>query len=281
MWNRLFAVASALLLVLVCVWLWCDLEPEWKHYQREYKSVALKLAKSDREREKIQSESLEIKQIMIDHFKRTSHVDRCMTCHLGADNPDFASARLPFTYCAQLEDHPAERFGCSVCHLGEGFATTKKAAHGYAKYWHEPLLKEGYIQASCGKCHFEPYVDGAPLLAIGRRLYDFYGCIQCHKIYKTGGAAGPDLTKIAAKQANWYDWGEHHEGEMTKIEWLFNHFRGSQYYDPNSKMTEYAMNDANAKALTIYMLSLADEIYPDEYYIGEKPFLKKWETTGK
>ena len=132
-----------------------------------------------------------------------------------------------------------------------------------------------YIQASCGKCHFEPYVDGAPMLAIGKRLYDFYGCVQCHKIYKTGGAAGPELTKIAAKQANWYDWGEHHQEEMSAIEWLFNHFKNSQYYDPNSKMTDYAMNDANAKTLTIYMLSLADEVYPDEYYIDEKPFLKK------
>ena len=275
MWNHLFVIGSVLLLVLTGVWLWQDAEPEWKHYQREYKYNALKIAKTDKEREDIRKEPLVIKQIMIDHFKRTSHVDRCMTCHLGADNPDFASVGMPFTYCPQLEDHPAERFGCSVCHLGQGFATTKEAAHGYEEHWHEPLLKEEYIQASCGKCHFESYVDGAPMLAIGKRLYDFYGCIQCHKIYKTGGSAGPDLTKIAAKQANWYDWGEHHEKEMTKMEWLFTHFKNPQYYDPNSKMTDYDVNDANARALTIYMLSLTDEVYPDKYYLGEKPFLKK------
>lgn len=272
MWNRLFAIGSVSLLVLTGVWLWHDLEPEWKHYQRDYKRIALKLAKTDEEKAKISSAPLEIKQIMTNHFKRTSHVDRCMTCHLGTDNPDFVSAALPFTYCPQLEDHPAERFGCSVCHLGEGFATTKKAAHGYEEHWHEPLLKEEYKQASCGKCHFEPYIKGAAMLAIGKRLYDFYGCVQCHKIYKIGGNAGPDLTKIASKQANWYEWGGHHHEEMNAIEWLFNHFKDSQCYDPNSKMTNYAMNDFNAKALTIYMLSLTADVYPDEYYLGEKPF---------
>jgi hypothetical protein len=45
----------------------------------------------------------------------------------------------------------------------------------------------------------------------------------------------------------------------------------SQYYDPASKMTNYAMNEYNAKAMTIYMLSLTDERYPDEYYLDEKP----------
>ena len=109
------------------------------------------------------------------------------------------------------------------------------------------------------------------MLAIGKRLYDFYGCIHCHKIYKTGGTAGPDLTKIGSKQANWYDWGENHEGEGSSIEWLFNHFKNPQYYDPDSKMTNNDMNEFNAKALTIYMLSLTNEHYPDEYYLGDKP----------
>lgn len=270
MWNRLFAIGSVVLLLLVGSWFWRDFEPEWKSFQRDYKERALQLAKTDREQEMIASEPLQIKQIMVGQFKRTSHVDRCMTCHLGADNPDFASEELPFTYCPQLENHTAERFGCSVCHLGEGFATTIEGAHGYGKHWHEPLLRGEYIHASCGKCHFEPYVKGADMLAIGKRLYDFYGCVYCHKIYKTGGTAGPDLTKIGSKQANWYDWGEHHEGEGSKIEWLFNHFKDSQYYDPASKMTNYDMNEFNAKALTIYMLSLTGEHYPDDYYLGDK-----------
>ena len=60
---------------------------------------------------------------------------------------------------------------------------------------------------------------------------------------------------------------------MTNIEWLFNHFKNSQYYDPDSKMTNYDMTDANARALSIYMLSLLDESYPEKYYLGEKPFL--------
>ena len=275
MWNRLFVFGSLVLLALTCLWLWRDTEPEWKKYQREYKTIALDLARTEIEREKIQGEPLAIKQIVTSQFGRISPVDRCMTCHLGADNPDFDSVKVPFTYCPQLENHTAERFGCSVCHLGEGFATTLEAAHGYDAYWYEPLLQGEYMQASCGKCHFEPYVEGAPMLAIGRRLYDYYGCVNCHKIYKKGGNAGPDLTQIGAKQANWYDWGEHHPVKMTNIEWLFKHFKNSQYYDPDSKMTNYDMTDANARALSIYMLSLLDESYPDKYYLGEKPFLQE------
>lgn len=271
MWNRLFAFGSVALLGLTCLWLWRDTQPEWKRYQRGYKTVAAAVAQTDRELEQIRTAPLAIKQIVVEQLKRTSHVDRCITCHLGSDDPRLALADQPFRYCFQLANHPAERFGCTVCHLGQGFATTKDAAHGYEKHWHEPLLQGEYIQASCGKCHFDAYVEGAPMLAVGKRLYDFYGCNNCHKIYRSGGTAGPDLTKIGAKQGNWYDWGQDHPERMTSIEWLFKHFKNSQYYDPQSKMTSYDMNDTNAKALTIYMLSLVDETYPDRYYPAGKP----------
>ena len=59
-------------------------------------------------------------------------VDRCTTCHLGIDDPVFANAAQPFrTHPGTwLTTHPADRFGCTICHDGEGQATDyRSAAH--------------------------------------------------------------------------------------------------------------------------------------------------------
>ena len=59
-------------------------------------------------------------------------VDRCGTCHLGIDDPAFAGAPAPFAAHpgTWLSTHPTDRFGCTVCHDGQGQATDfANAAH--------------------------------------------------------------------------------------------------------------------------------------------------------
>lgn len=268
--DRLFALSAGALLAIILLWAWHYLSPEWLPYQQQYRKLATQLVTTESARKAILEEEIGIKQFNLTQLNR---VDRCITCHRGYDNPEFAAVPQPLTYHARLlASHPPEKFGCTVCHWGQGRATTKEGAFGRLKHWHEPLLDGDYVQASCGRCHFEPYVEGAPYLTMGKQLYQFYGCINCHKTYKDGGGtSGPELTKVASKQSDQFTWGTFHEQRNLRT-WLWEHFKNSQGFDAQSKMVNYAMTEENAKALTIYMLSLVDDRYPAEYYVGTPPW---------
>jgi len=58
-----------------------------------------KLAKNDRERAELESRSPEIQQAIVTAFGDT-HVDRCTTCHIAADDPRFTNHGEP------LKTHP-------------------------------------------------------------------------------------------------------------------------------------------------------------------------------
>jgi hypothetical protein len=267
--DRVFVLSAAALLFFCLLWVWRYLNPDWLQYQQAYRRMAQELVTDEKYRQAIMEEELEIKQFDIPSLDR---VDRCTTCHRAYNNEYFDVVEEPLRYHAELLDsHPPEKFGCTVCHWGQGRATTEKAGHGYQKHWQEPLLEGDYVQASCGRCHFESYVQGAPMLMMGKQLYKHYGCINCHKKYKVGGTAGPDLTKVGSKQSDEFVWGDH-QGKKNVREWLWKHFQNSQAFDSTSKMVNYEINEENAKALTIYMLSLVEDRYPEEYYVGTPPW---------
>jgi predicted nucleic acid-binding Zn-ribbon protein len=80
--------------------------------------------------------SIEIKQVLVRNvtenlnFTEVPRIDRCMTCHLGIDNPDYADAEQPFRTHPRLDvfvnresAHPVDDFGCTSCHSGRGRAT--------------------------------------------------------------------------------------------------------------------------------------------------------------
>jgi cbb3-type cytochrome oxidase cytochrome c subunit len=116
--------------------------------------------------------------------------------------------------------HPAEKFGCSICHAGQGSSTSfLKAAHTpnnsvqQAKWakdldwehdhnWDFPMLPRRFIESSCVKCHHqitdlirEGSRDEAPKLLRGYNLVRENGCFGCHEIagIKGGRSVGPDL----------------------------------------------------------------------------------------
>ncbi len=267
--DRLFVLSALALLIFCLLWWWRYLNPEWLKHYRQYRQLAQELVSDETARKAILEEKVEIKQFNIPALGK---VDRCTTCHRSYDLAEFSNAPQPLTYHGKLLDsHPPEQFGCTICHWGQGRATTKEAAFGRLKYWHEPLLDGDYIQASCGRCHFESHVEGAPYLMMGKQLYQFYGCLNCHKMYKSGGTSGPDLTMVASKQSDEFVWGDF-PGKKNVRTWLWEHFQNSQVFDPSSKMVNYEISEENAKALTIYMLSLVEDRYPGEYYVGTPPW---------
>jgi cytochrome c2 len=116
--------------------------------------------------------------------------------------------------------HPGEKFGCTICHGGQGSATDffnsshtpnnseQQAAwmrehHWHSNhYWDYPMQPNRFIESSCVKCHHEMtdlIRDGsrveAPKLMRGYNLVKDNGCFGCHEIagMKAGNRVGPDL----------------------------------------------------------------------------------------
>src|SRR6516165_7694517 len=116
--------------------------------------------------------------------------------------------------------HPAEQFGCSACHSGQGSATSfslashtpnnfpseerwKKEHDWYSIHdWDFPMLPMRFIESSCVKCHYQVTDligsnnrQEAPKLLKGYSLLRENGCFGCHEINgrKKGREVGPDI----------------------------------------------------------------------------------------
>ena len=259
----IFAIGSIIIFLFTLIIIIEDDLPEWQSYQNEYKQISLINASSDLEKKNIEDFKIEVKQIAIDLLE---NVDRCMTCHIGINDPRMKEHRQPLTVHPgnYLEYHPTEKYGCTICHGGSGLATIEIEAHGDEDPSFFPMLRGVYIQASCAKCHSESQFKETSVLVTGKRLFDLYGCRVCHKLYKNGGTAGPDLTVVGGKKYVDFIWGEDYKGKHLISEWFLNHFKNPSYYY-ESKMMDFKMTDENAVALSVYMLSLIPNNIPENY----------------
>jgi cytochrome c2 len=116
--------------------------------------------------------------------------------------------------------HPAEKFGCTSCHGGQGSATSFDLAshtpnnavqkqrwqkeHGWEAnhFWDFPMQPKRFVESTCIKCHHqvtdlirEGNKFEAPKLLRGYNLIRENGCFGCHEIagIKGGRWVGPDL----------------------------------------------------------------------------------------
>lgn len=116
--------------------------------------------------------------------------------------------------------HPVEKFGCTICHAGQGSATEfnyashtptdapqaekwKKDHHYHAShYWDYPMLAGRFIESTCLKCHHQVTDlirhgtrEEAPKLLRGYQLIREAGCFGCHEMQGIKGnrPVGPDL----------------------------------------------------------------------------------------
>lgn len=123
-------------------------------------------------------------------------------------------------FVGDTSPHPKDKFGCTICHGGQGSATdftlashtpndsdTKRRwqqEHHWERnhYWEFPMLPGRFVESSCLKCHHQvtELVRGgsqveAPKLVEGFRLVEQAGCFGCHEIagWKNGRRIGPDL----------------------------------------------------------------------------------------
>jgi len=180
--------------------------------------------------------------------------DRCRSCHQGVDRtgtgnvPNFPFGRRkegryphpfathpwPDVYVSSTSPHPAMdgplKFGCTVCHDGQGSGTSfSNASHTpnnphqeevwhekyhYASnhFWEYPMFPKRFRESTCLKCHHTVLELGvssvaaheairkngrptAPKVYKGWQIIRTMGCFGCHEIrgFDAGKPIGPDL----------------------------------------------------------------------------------------
>lgn len=242
----------------------------WRYHQRQYQQM---LRSSDDERQRRLGEcfAIEVRQVDVPQLGAT---DRCVSCHVAIDNPALAGGTLPLRVHSgeYLKHHPVAKYGCTICHRGQGAATNFREAKASDVHWDYPLLPAHLTTASCGSCHAADsplMAHHAPALALGRQLFLDRGCQSCHKLGGVGGQLGPALDGIGSKIRHQLPMA-HVQGETTLPSWLTQHFDQPQVIVPGSKMKPPRLTPAENEALTIYMLSLSKRELPQSYVPGDR-----------
>jgi mono/diheme cytochrome c family protein len=126
--------------------------------------------------------------------------DRCGTCHVAADRAAPIAGDKLFAAHPTTPHLPRE-LGCTLCHAGQGRATTSAAAHGDVPHWDEPILPLRYVEAGCGICHSHLKLGNAALIEKGAGLVESVKCRDCHS-----GNGAPDLATIGLHgfRADWH-----------------------------------------------------------------------------
>jgi mono/diheme cytochrome c family protein/predicted nuclease with TOPRIM domain len=212
----------------------------------------------------------EIKQVVLTGLNRTNfdeplmRVERCETCHMGIDRAGFEGQPHPYgTHPHRdilLAHHPVEKFGCTVCHAGQGVALTVPTAHGELHLFDqtprlaEPLLTGAWIQSQCRKCHQPelPILPFASTIARGQRLFETMGCHGCHLVegFAQLPKVGPDLQRLASK---------------VDPAWLVAWIEEPKAYWAHTKMPNFQLSREEATAAAAYLLSSSQPYQGPKY----------------
>jgi mono/diheme cytochrome c family protein len=277
-WSRLFRwvlLLTSLLTMgyLVAAALRENFLAQWYQVQGDYLQILQAKATDERGRELLKNFRRELKQASVPAL---GAVDRCVSCHNGIDDPRMTDVPRPHRVHPGdvLKNHPVDRYGCTVCHQGQGPATNFEDAKASDAAWDYPLLDKQLTQSSCLACHDALRLKAiAPqqvaLLTEGMRLYEAKSCASCHKIGGRGGILGPALDDEGSKTR--------HQLIMTNLKppyttwrWHQAHFRDPAGMVVGSQMKNPTVTNGEALALTVYMLSLRQRDVPESYLAPDK-----------
>ncbi len=263
-WNKLTLLAAALAFAALSGWaVASEDQDEWKEHQIEF----LELLESKTEADASDFPGRDSWKAWIRRIKIEGPLlrgailpeagihDRCITCHLGADNPAFADAPEPLRSHPgkTLNRHPVAKFGCTICHGGNGEATTAEAAHGTSGSSADPLVPAQYMQSACIGCHETSYgLEGAEKLEAGRLAFEKYACYACHK------ARGLEKMPMFAPPM------QDLKKKLKDTRWLISWLRNPKKMNPRTVMPDFKLSDEEIRDISAFLLSLETEAeYPE------------------
>ncbi|SRR5579875_96802 len=267
-------IMSLLFFALVAAALWSEYATAWRPFQTRFKRDLAQAGRLEDAR-KFHSG---IKQIWNPEL---GLVDRCVTCHLSYEWGGILPASLPQPLTPHpalpfMQHHPFERFGCTTCHAGQGWATTARGAHLGGAGWEEPMLSKR-LAASCGvgedeliqmRCNFchrrDSSTQGMDDINLAKKLFKKKKCIICHTVEGQGGHTAPDLTFEGDKNPELFDFS-HVSGPKTAFNWHVQHLIDAGKVSPGTAMPDFHFPPEQARALALLILSWRRIDYPPQY----------------
>jgi cytochrome c2 len=229
-WWRLYALLGVATVVLLLLAPIKSFFREWRHYQMTFNRMTAQLP------QRVPPVKIEVKQLWI---QKADRVDRCVSCHLGFDNPNLTKLPQPYRTHPQMAHDPRE-FGCTICHQGQGLGTDYVSSIGLVPHWDQPILPKRYLEASCGRCHKESDVPQSPILNEGRRLLQTYSCAACHEIPGIQRNFVAPLDGIGVR--------------MERVQ-LYRWLREPSAVKPGTHMPNFQLSPESAADLTDYLLT--------------------------
>ena len=234
---------------------------EWKDFQRSYQRMFkerieqnMQRAAEDKDQETLKKCTRLLENAEDGRGVRIEQVflpdagvrDLCQTCHLAMENPLFQNAENPFLYHPPevLRDHNPNRFGCTLCHHGQGVGLSVEKAHGYEENWPTPRVPSKYLQGLCLGCHETPFrLQGAERAEQGRILFVEQGCYGCHQ-----ARTMEDLPRMSSP----------FEGIGTKIyrpQWMYQWIKDPAAIRPRNRMPTFRLKDEEILHIVAYLNS--------------------------
>lgn len=261
--RPILAVIGVLLVIAAVLFTRNDREHEWRYYQYAFKQLVGEKLGAD----KAKTAPSGLQQIWVPSLGRA---DRCVTCHQAVTWKGFETAAEPFrTHPVEpLTNHPIEKFGCTSCHGGQGWAVDAEPAHGPIEHWEEPMLgrelgaaysivdnKAALMQMNCNTCHrYDRETKGAEMINLAKRVVTDKGCRACHAINNRGGTIGPDLTFVGDKAPEQYDYGRL-SGQKTAFAWHVAHLKDPRALVSDTVMPNFNLTTKEAQAVAMLILS--------------------------
>ncbi|OIO38762.1 MAG: hypothetical protein AUJ71_02285 [Candidatus Omnitrophica bacterium CG1_02_49_16] len=258
---------------------------EWRNYQKQYKEELRKLATNDHEKQLVDGYEIKMRQTVLPELNR---VDRCVSCHVGMEDPRMAHAAQPLTTHPGdiLENHELDAIGCTVCHDGQGRAMTVKEAHAAdIPFWEKPMLHKPFLRFNCFRCHSANELPELKMYHEGRKLFLTHGCMGCHKLDSKGGQLGPDLSELA--DANTHLKYPVHEDlvhkfhENPNIAYIYESVNEPKAQPAVSAMPEFHFSEDELQALTVFLKSLSKRAVPSAYLVQKREGHQPEDVQGK
>jgi cytochrome c1 len=251
---RAFGVVSVIFLASLAIAPAKNFFSEWRHYQHGY----LKMVRNRSDANTLQRHFQGgIQQVWLPEL---SVVDRCNSCHVGLKEASLTDVPTQPYRTHPVIPHKLDQFGCTVCHRGQGAATTVAEAHSSTLAWEQPILPAKYIESSCGQCH-RGSLPGTPQLNQGRTLLAREGCLHCHTVKLPDGRTlnatddPPSLSHIADK---------------TTREWIFAWLKDPQAYASTATMPNFKLTDDDTRDISAFLIANSTPLAGDTATLSAK-----------